>query len=392
MAYSTVTFFPVNNGAMALLKLNDENETTLLVDMHIREAADDDKKNDAYDVANHLRNQLKTDDEGRPYLDVFVLSHNDDDHIKGIQNHFHLGSLDEYKEPKDGEEPKVIINEIWSSSRFWKRASNCNTLNDDGKAFNREMKRRVTLFEDTREIQDDSDRVLIICEDPDDKTDGLEDIVKKLYCSFSTINQRDLSGKLSVKILGPLPQQDDELEDDFKKKNRGSIILLIEVTEGDYSNKILLPGDTEVFVWECLWEKFKYSPHNLEYDILLAPHHCSRYSLSYPSQSKCDEPKIAEKAKKALSQKKDGAYIISSSKPIKNDDDDPPSYAAKEEYLTIVDKEHFLCTEEYPKENDVAPIVLNLTSSGPQLKSPKAKSKISVASSAVAGEAFGHGG
>jgi len=391
MDTSTITFYPVDKGAMALLKLNDDNETTMLVDMHIREAADDDN-DDAYDVANHLRNQLKTDDEGRPYLDVFVLSHNDDDHIKGVQNHFHLGSLDDYREPKDGEEPKIIIHEVWSSSRFWKRASDSNSLSDDGKAFNREMKRRVKLFEDTEKIQNAGNRALIICNDPEGKTDNLEDIVKELYSSFSTVNQRNLSGKLDVKILGPMPQQNDESDDDFNKKNRGSVILLIEVTEGDYATKLLLPGDTEVFVWECLWAKYKNSTSNLEYDILLAPHHCSWHSLSYDSQSQCDEPEVAENAKSALSQAKEGAFIISSSKPIKNNDDDPPSHAAKEEYLTIVDKEHFLCTEEYPKESDVAPIVLNLTSSGPQLKALKAKSKISVASSAVAGEAFGHGG
>ncbi|MCK4765307.1 MAG: hypothetical protein KAW12_24110 [Candidatus Aminicenantes bacterium] len=390
MSTSKIIFYPVNNGAMALLKLNDDKETTIMVDMNIREAADDDDE-DEYDVANHLRSQLKEDDYGRPYLDAFVLSHNDDDHIKGIQNHFHLGSLDGYKEPEEGEKPKIIINEIWATSRFWKRASDSNKLCDDAKAFNREMKRRVKIFENTKKIPNASDRALIIGEDPDGKTDDLDDIVMEVGSSFSEVNRQNLSKKIQIKILGPLSQQKNEADEDFNKKNRGSVILLIKIKESGYENKLLLPGDAEVLVWECLWGKYKNNISNLEYDILLAPHHCSWHSLSYDSQSQCDNPEVSEDAESALSQAKEGAYIISSSKPIKNNDDDPPSFAAKKEYLVIVKKKHFLCTEEYPKEGDVEPIVLKLTSFGPQLKGQKSKSRISQASSGPVGQAFGHG-
>ena len=107
---TTITFYPVDNGCMALLKLNDLEETTLLIDMHIRAKADDDNE-DVYDVAGHLRRQLKTDDEGRPYIDAFLLTHNDDDHITGIQNYFHLGPPDNYHDPEEDEEPKIIIKE-----------------------------------------------------------------------------------------------------------------------------------------------------------------------------------------------------------------------------------------------------------------------------------------
>lgn len=374
---------------MSLLKLNDDDETTILIDMRIRET--ENNAEDVYDVASHFRMQLKQDDDGRPYVDVFFLSHNDDDHIKGLQNHFHLGSPDDYKESEEEEEPKIVIKEMWSSSRFWKRESDNNKLCDDAKAFNREMKRRVRLFEENETTQSEGDRALIICKDPEGKTDDIEDIVRDLDTTFSTVNERDFSGKLEIEVLGPLPKQENEADDDFDEKNRGSVILLLKVIQGSYENKILLPGDAEVFVWECLHEKFKHNIYSLEYDILLAPHHCSWHSLSYDSWSQSDDPKVSDQAKKALSQAKEGAFIVSSSKPIKEGDDDPPSYAAKKEYLTIVNKEHFLCTGEYPKENDVEPITIKLTSDGPQLKSPKSKSRYSSVLGASTSEPFSHG-
>ena len=100
---------------------------------------------------------------------------------------------------------------------------------------------------------------------------------------------------------------------------------------------------------------------------------------------------MSDKAKSALGQAKEGAFIISSSKPIKDDGNDPPSFAAKEEYLSLIDSNHFLCTQEHPGEKNPEPIVINLTDAGPQLKSEKSKAKLSTAAIAATGESFPHG-
>ena len=84
-----------------------------------------------------------------------------------------------------------------------------------------------------------------------------------------------------------------------------------------------------------------------------------------------EDADVCGAARNALSQGRDGALIIASSKPIKDDDSDPPCIRAKREYMSIVDgdEDRFYCTGEYPKES--APEVLEfvITSLGPEKKS-----------------------
>ena len=73
---STITFLPVGNGDMTLIVLGDETAMRILIDCNIRGAADD-PDDETRNVAQDLRNRLKRDDKGRPYVDVFAWSHPD---------------------------------------------------------------------------------------------------------------------------------------------------------------------------------------------------------------------------------------------------------------------------------------------------------------------------
>lgn len=389
MSNSIITFFPVGakNGGMTLLRLNDFSKTTILVDVCIGDAP----IADYCDVAQELRDRLPKDSNGRPYVDAFILTHRHQDHLQGIQTHFHLGAISDYTEPKDGEDPKIIIRELWSNYHFWKKSSVNYELCDDAVAFNTEMKRRVELFKNAKSIQAEGERAIIVGKDPDGKCAGLETITYEIGSSFATINNKYISAKFKGVILGPLYQQPDEEDDTFNDKNRQSVILQIVVNECGFENKVLLGADAECFVWETLWSLYKNNTGVLQYDILQAPHHCSWHSLSYDSQSECEDPQVNASAKSALSQKKTGASIVSQSKIISDDDADPPSKAAKDEYLTIVSKDQFYCTNEYPTEKKPEPLEFNLTGSGPQKVSPKEKSKLSVAALASTKESYPHG-
>lgn len=386
-----ITFFPVSNGDMTLITLNDTNETSILIDVNIRCAADD-PDDDTCDVAAELRKKLRTDDNGRPYVNVFVLSHPDQDHCTGLQKHFHLGPLDDYVyEPPEGEELKIVIREIWSSPMVFRRASKNNSLTDDAKAFNKEAKRRANLYKANAGSNiTDGDRILIIGEDEDpEKTKGLEGILKKQGDIINWING-NYSSYAWVRVLGPFPKGDEE-EEKSLIKNHSSVILQYHIAS-DLVNPdaciFLSGGDAEVAIWKKLWEQYKYNTDYLKYDLLQTPHHCSWHVLSFDSQSQCDDPKVDADAKSALSQANSGAYIVSSSKAIKDDGSDPPSYAAKEEYLTI--SKNFKCTGEHPNETSHEPLEFIVAADGPQPPGKK-KTSASVAGIAMAREPLSHG-
>jgi ribonuclease BN (tRNA processing enzyme) len=387
MSNSSITFFPVGekNGGMVLIKLNDLNKTSILIDCSIG----DDLIADFCDINQELRDRLECDTKNRPYVDAFILTHRHDDHLKGFQKHFHLGPLDEYNDKE--QEFKIIIRELWSSHNFWKPCSEKYELCEDAKAFNKEMKRRVELFRNSKIYQKEGDRAIIIGEDSEGKTQELKKINYKIGDEFSKINEVDLSSKILGKVLGPIEQQENEDEECYTNKNRQSIIIGLTVKQNDYYNKILLTADAECLVWETLWDQYKGNISVLEYDLMIAPHHCSWHSLSFDSQSGCDDPKVSIEALNALSQKKEGAFIISQSKIIKDSDQDPPCLAAKKEYEKIVGREQFLCTNEYPDKKEPEPIEFFLTGYGPQLKGVREKSKLSTAALHSTKEAYPHG-
>lgn len=384
MSTSTVSFFPVGDiGGMILLKINSVTPQTILVDCCIGES----KIADYCDVAEELYKRLPKNSEDRPYVDAFILTHRHEDHVRGFSVYFHLGSVSDYKAPGKDERAKIVINELWGSDLYWKSESEFYTLCDEAKAFNKEMKRRVNLYKEKKEIQAQGDRVIIIGA----KEKGTEAITYEVGTRFVTINTVNLTGKVSGLILSPIEQQEDEPEEAFFEHNRQSIVIHLTIKEGDDENQLMLAADADCLVWETLWNRYKSRKTELAYDLLLAPHHCSWHSLSYDSQSKDDAPEVNENARKALSQNKDGAYIVSQSKPITDKDSDPPSTAAKDEYVKMVGADHFYCTDEYPNKDKPEPIDFNLARDGVQIRPRFEKSKLSTAAIASSHEAYPHG-
>ncbi|MCY4628573.1 MAG: metallohydrolase [Acidobacteria bacterium] len=383
---ANISFFPVGNGDMTLV--TTESGRRILIDLNIRSAADD--PDDATpDVARLLGDRLTKDSDGRPFVDVLLVSHPDEDHCRGLRKHFHLGPPSEWSAKAD----KIFVREIWSSPRVFRRASKNNPLCDDAKAFNREAKRRVQRFRDAWGFVDDGDRVLILGEDEDGKTDDLTGILIKLDDEFSRVcGSTDPS--LKARLLGPLPQ-DDVADGELLSKNNSSTILRFCLKGGGIPDKcrFLTGGDAEVEIWQRLWQRHKYRKDWLSYHLLQTPHHCSWRSLSYDSWSEGgEEAEVCEEARNALAQALGGASIVASSKPIKDDDDDPPCIRAKKEYETIVAGVNgaFRCVGEYPSETAPAVLEFEVTRDGLRVKN-LANITPSPSRSAVGRQPLGHG-
>jgi hypothetical protein len=357
----SVISFPVGNGDMTLIKL--ESGSTILIDINIRVAADNPEES-VPDVAAILRQQLKCDGQGRPYVDVFILTHPDADHCRGLTRHFHLGSPETYIK----DDKKILIQEMWSSAIIFRRASRILKLGDDAQAWATEARRRVKLFLE-KGLGKEGDRIQIMSEDENGKTDDLQHILVKVGNTVPRFNNQFESG-LTARLLGPLPKAETEELEEALAKNRSSIIFQFEfkingMTTGHY----LMAGDAEIAVWERLWQDYADTGW-LKYDVLLSPHHCSWHSLSYDSLSDLgSDAKVSPNALKALSQAKPGAVIIASSNPVKAETTDPPADRAKHEYLKILKpvSGQFKCTGEHPNEQNPKPIIIEIGQAGPRI-------------------------
>jgi hypothetical protein len=383
-----VLFFPVGNGDMTLIVL--ESGRKVLIDMNIRAAADD-PDDDTPDVAAELRSHLTRDAEGRLYVDVLLLSHPDQDHCTGLRKHFHLGPSSDRSKSAD----KIFIRELWSSPLVFRRASSQHTLCDDAKAFNSEARRRVARFRATFGFVSDGDRILILGEDEDGKTDDLTAILVKTGATFSKVNgQYDPS--MTARLLAPQPRSDNQDEEELRSKNHSSTILNFALAGDGVPDvaRLLSGGDAEVAIWERLWQRYSAYPDWFSYDILQAPHHCSWHSLSYDSWSDYgDEAEVCSDAKSALSQTRPGAVVIASSKSIKDDENDPPCIRAKREYETVAKaaRGSFICVGEHPSEKSPETVEFEVGHYGPRLKSKPMKAAAVVRAGAIGSQPLGHG-
>lgn len=328
---TVISFFPVDNGDMTLVQLN--NGRTILVDARIRQAADD-PDDDTPDVGKELRKRLAKDTEGRHFVDVFCLTHPDDDHCCGLEKHFYLGEPSEYAENSE----KIFIKEVWSSPIVFRRASVNHTLCDDAKALGAEARRRVKKFRESGSAVGDGDRILILGEDIDGKTDDLGGILIKIDELIKKVNG-NAEEWMEARLLGPLSSTLDEAEEETLTKNQSSVAIRFSFAAGGKSDAALFltGGDADVAIWERQWRRLKDDHKDwLQYDLMLTPHHCSWHALSYDSWSgEGEDAQVSEEAKNALSEARSGSIIVSSSKPITDDDSDPPCVRAKREYVAI---------------------------------------------------------
>lgn len=383
-----IAFFPVGNGDMTLIQL--ESGRTILIDVNIRAAADD-QEDPTPDVAKILRERLTRDAQGRLFIDAFLLSHPDQDHCAGLRKHFHLGPPVDWSKTAD----KIVIRELWSSPMVFRRASMKHVLCDDAAAFTAEARRRVKCFRDTKGAVDEGDRILILGEDENGKTDDLGNILVKVDEIFSKVNGA-VDQSVSARLLAPLPKSDDEAEEEELSKNESSTILRFSLAaDGNLdAGRYLTGGDAEVGIWERLWDRHKKRVDWLSYDILLSPHHCSWHSLSHESWSEMGEnAKVSDKARSALAQTRDGAVVVSSSKPIKDDDNDPPCIRAKREYVAITNaaKGTFKCVCELPSEDEPDVLEFEIGLHGPRPKTRLMKASSVLGPGVVGRQPLAHG-
>ena len=189
-------------------------------------------------------------------LSIFVLTHPDEDHLRGFGEIFHLGKPEDRDNDPDEGDVKIIVDEIWCSPY----AAAPNYTTDVSKPVLDEITRRKKL-QGTPDAENVGNRLKILS-----ATDGAA---------------KGLAPGLEWRLLAPNKEEVDIPKavggSSENSSNPSSLVIQWTITVGGRASKVLLGGDSTVEIWERIYRD--YDGDQIDWHVLLAPHHCSRHSM-----------------------------------------------------------------------------------------------------------------
>lgn len=343
-------FWPVGTGDSTTLVVDDD--TVMQIDLHDLAKADSDDSAEI-PVVDELVACLPVRD-GRPYLAVFALTHADKDHCLGFADLL----------------SKVTIGELWATPRLWREyeEDGAPDLCDDARAFQEEAERRVEAVRAAvaKGVSPRSgDRLIVIGYDTDHDKHAYDDLPAEFKSgpgkAISTLDGVDCSGRFEAFIHAPFAA------DAAAARNDTSLAMQVTLQdESGVTGKLLLFGD---LAHDTIMKVFSYSEAHdravrVEWDLLLAPHHCSKkvmYLRSVDGSEVLQSDVIDAFERNQLP----GAVVVSSSGRIPSEDQDganPPHKMAFDRYAELADE--VLVTMEWLDVNEPSPIVFGVTAAG----------------------------
>jgi hypothetical protein len=368
-----VVFWPVGSGDSSTIVVSDE--VLMQVDLNDRAKADDDD-NPEVPVVDLLVDSLPEGEDGRPSLAAFVLTHADQDHCSGFQDLME----------------KATIGELWATPRMWREYADDPdaVLCEDAKAFHEEVVRRVEAVKNAVAAGEEialGDRVLVVGYDTDESEHGYHDLPKEYLVkpgmAITKINGEEHEGRFETFIHAPFK------DDCASARNNTSLSMQVTVTEdGGRDAKVLLFGD---LAYETIMKIFDYSEangreHRLEWDLVLAPHHCSK-SVMYVKENETEVLKtdILEAFER---HSRGDAVVVASSAVIPSSDTsgaNPPHKKAADRYKEYAGR--FICTMEWPSVEDPSPVVLGVDAYGARIVGDEV---VELSAKALVHKAAGH--
>ena len=341
-----ISFYPVGNGDTT--QIETTNNERIIIDFNY---VFPEKEND-FDLAKELKDNLG----GKKEVDVFMVTHMDDDHIRGFSTFFELEYAKKYQ--GDG---RIKIKELWVPAAVILETG--EEISGEKEILRAEARYRLKEGKGIR-----------VFSKPEDLKDYLEENkIEDVDHLFVSAGEK-INTFQNLEIFCHTPFYDDTDEDAIKR-NKCSIITHYTFYMGDTKVKYLHIGDTEYQNIERLVKKS--ANETLEWDIFNIPHHCSYKALAAEKVDKKlseggeRKTKPTDKVAELLNKGKVSSYMISSSNPIEEEDQDqPPHIEAKrcyEDYINKVNGAQFLVTMEYPNKTKPKPIVFEISNKGANL-------------------------
>ncbi|MGZ2370404.1 hypothetical protein ACXR6G_11495 [Ancylomarina sp. YFZ004] len=366
MANNKIKYYPVNNGDMSLITVKDN--TTILIDCNIREGDKDINDNDIYNVKEDLVKSIQKRNNN-PYLDLFVLSHPDEDHCRGFKKNFYTGDPTKYSETNRKNE-EIIVDEIWVTSMLF-----TTEQSNDANAIRNEVNRRKRLTGSEKDNR--GNRLRLIGYDEDKKLENVTTYVPG--DEINTINDKTYTN-FSFFIHAPFKK---DLIKSRATADRNSSSIVVQArfkdkdTDADHLTYALFGGDSDHYIWQKIIEISENNDNEkyLKWDLFLAPHHCSWTFFNNVSYDIKENQTPKDYSLKLINDYKElNGKIISSSKKIVKEKPNPPHKPAKDEYIkALSSKDDFFELAVIPKEKSPEPIEFIVTNNGVTKSTEKAK-------------------
>jgi hypothetical protein len=344
-------FWSVGNGDSTTTVVDPE--TVVQLDLnHCSEAGEDATR---LLIIDELVANLPERD-GKKYLAAFGLSHGDSDHCRGFKRLL--------------KEENVVIGDLWFSPRIlFERDELC----DDAEAFCVEADRRIEISRKGTAGSGDRIRIIGDADALDEYADLPTDCFTRPGEWFSAIDGRNREGEFHAFVHAPLK------EDAERERNATSIAIKITVYDGEAAGRTIVFGDLHHDTVKRVFDEG--DADSLEWNIFLAPHHCSDSVMFIEPEGGGDrvlDKEIMEQFEKAGTSP---TFVVSSSTAfpqVNKDGDNPPHIRARHEYETIT--ERFECTGEWPNAEEPEAMIFEFVAGQLTLREPYgAKAEVDVA-------------
>jgi hypothetical protein len=367
-----VIFYPVQNGDTSQIILS--NGKRLLFDFrHLNKGENEDEP--VIDLKSRLRSELT--EAKRDYYDVLALTHADLDHISHSTEFFELLHANKYQ--GNG---RIKVRELWVPAAMLLESSTIDQRSAEFVIWRREAQHRLRKGKGIKIFS---------------KPEMLKNWLEKNYLTLESrrhliINAGDLVPDFTLANDGveffchsPFIKHVKDSNDILR--NDASLIFQIRFEVGGTQTNYLAVGDSTCDVLEDIVKTSTSERHNnqdrLKWDLFNIPHHCSHHALNSDKGKYETVPLPLVKELLLYGQK--NAYLISSSKPIKNDKQayeqkQPPHIQARncyENYLKQVDGRRFIVTMEEPDCQKPQPLEFHITKAGVDLN-PRGTSGVSI--------------
>jgi beta-lactamase superfamily II metal-dependent hydrolase len=339
-------FWPVGCGDSTTVVISETE--VMQIDLNDKVMAEDDD-NEHIPVVDELVAKLPQQN-GKPYLSCFVLTHPDQDHCRGFADLL----------------KRVVIGELWHSPHIFREYEDQETLCDDAKAFRKEARRRAAQTIKVGGDPGAGNRVRVIgyssLFEPGEMYHGLPDQFRtRPGSSIQALDGVDASDRFHVFIHGPFK------EGEADARNETSVAMRVTVGSAQYAMFGLFLGDVS---YPTLMQIFSQThAHNnddmLLWNVLLSPHHCSK-KVMYERDAEGRDVLKQDAMDELQRPQQQVGYIIASSPKFPSSNspgDNPPHVKARNRYEEIVNTA-FMCTGEYSTPDNLRPIIFTVNQNG----------------------------